>query len=1811
MRAWREDLLSIDRRQKLVYFSHPKSGSFEIIEPGMVGIEQLVRTGTVHLRAEESEEGEGDTAVDLGLPAIDENRVFRVRSKTNQQIVSTCKRLHQRSEQEYADKGIWVLYLGLGMLTWVDPADKKKVSSPLLMVPVRLTKAGQVYVLGRTDDEPFLNTALSLKMSRDFGIELPDFDDDDVSIVDVAERVLQATSGQPTWTVDSRAILMPFSFHKEAMYKDLEQNEDTIISSDLIQLLSLGPEAPSAGSFAYEPPSDEQLDTVIAPENLHSILDADGSQRRCVIAARDGSSFVMDGPPGTGKSQTIANIIAELMATGKSVLFVSEKAAALDVVRDRLAARNLDPFLLELHSHKATRKQVVQTLHAELLKKPVARESFGAVEQKRLGQTRSELSAYAQAMNEVRRPLGRSLHDVLGRLSQLTGVENYPTGDKDTFSELSAEQLAMLLEHAIQLAGVWRPAEDGDAFLWRGLRGELMSMSDRKNAEDAALAAAKAVSGVVDAAQFFDSSLPFRDFDLNDDGLRQRLEVLKVYGVGRFVPASWWTIDQLDELDRRVIELRRITNERLTAIEEIAANFGAAWRSEDRQLFDALGNAMAADPNVFPEALGDMTVVDIKEAAGNLRGLIQNFGQLAEIAGKLGKLFKVDPDTVSMGRLQALIALARLSQSGNLPEANWLNPSVQGALDESARVLDNLTAMVREREETLNSVFKPEVLDLDLVGLKVRFAERKGFKVWSKQAREDKKTLRGVTQSGGAGKEIIARLDEALAWQQAQRDLSSGETEYSPRLGEYYHGTSTDFGRLSAALEVAREAIRLAGQDIAPGALASQIARGTEPEFDLIPTADRAEEQLSSVREEVRSLLHSEYGSALYTLPLPEVLTLLGQVAERLSNSSAERERLEAMGGSGLTLHACVEGIGKIGMLHELEAAVEAAATDDAELIGSRYQRFETDWDETDADRKWCREVRDVVKAPLDATAVPFLEEFRPEDHSLVGLVDTWRAARENLLDFFAPVQRTELENTLNESLSSADALLEEMADSAATDIDVWFEFSRLTNVMAREGMSDVIPALEAKAAPAAEVCDAVERAALEPWAESVIGVDERLKSHRADNRDQLVGSFQELDNRLVQEAFSAVVTACAARRPRSNAGPAAVIAHEANKKTRHKPIRRLLAETAGLAQALKPCFMMSPLSVSQYLPSELKFDVVIFDEASQVMPADAVNCIYRGRQLMVAGDQKQLPPTRFFASADAESEDEEAPDDFDSVLDLCKASGSLPSLPLTWHYRSRHEDLITYSNYRFYEGKLSTFPGATHEAGDLGVHHEYVADGVYRRGGDRSNPIEAERVVDRIVEHRRNNSDLSLGVVTFSTAQADAVSDAIERRVDTEPLLRGLMEDHDRLHGFFVKNLESVQGDERDIIIFSIGYGPDEHGKFTMMFGPLTKKGGERRLNVAITRARRRVEIVSSFRSSDMQETGSDGNRHLKNYLDFAERGHSALAEDMSGSVGDVESPFEEEVVRTIRSWGYGAVSQVGSAGYRIDIGVPHPDQPGRFVLGVECDGAAYHSAKTARDRDRLRESVLRGLGWEIHRIWGISWYRDRATQEERLKAAIQQAIRAADQPKTQPKTAKVEPMEQLEYQEVDLEAAPEWTVPYRKYSQRDESYRYEPGKVDALPDLISYCSAVLSVEAPVHVDTVLERVKADWGVGRAGSQIQKNVRQALGMARVNGSRAKVYADGFVRVPGDESTPVRTPDDDGDIRKVNLIPPEEIEEAVVRVVADAVFANEEQIKQTVRGIFGWNRSGNDIQTAVQKALFKVVKNRRCVKDDSGNYFVA
>ena len=514
------------------------------------------------------------------------------------------------------------------------------------------------------------------------------------------------------------------------------------------------------------------------------------------------------------------------------------------------------------------------------------------------------------------------------------------------------------------------------------------------------------------------------------------------------------------------------------------------------------------------------------------------------------------------------------------------------------------------------------------------------------------------------------------------------------------------------------------------------------------------------------------------------------------------------------------------------------------------------------------------------------------------------------------------------------------------------------------------------------------------------------LKGFAARQQESNIKDFCELD-----ESVRLLTSQCVrAHMPERSSlitdapGEWAVLKKQMTLKKRHMPLRQLLSALPTLLRRLTPCLLMSPLSVAQYLEAGRHiFDVVIFDEASQIPVWDALGAIAHGRNVIVVGDQKQLPPTNFFQRGDdANADDANTDVDLESILDQCVTS-NLPCIPLRWHYRSRNESLITFSNQQYYDGGLVTFPAPCLRDG--GVQWHYVEGGVYERGSSRTNPREAAALVAHVIETLRaqcgSTQPLSVGVVTFNMQQQTLIEDLLEAERLKDARLEPFFSP-DSEEPVIVKNLENIQGDERDIMYFSIGFGLDESGGMTMNFGAVNKDGGERRLNVAVTRSRVALHVFASIHAEQISlaKTQARGVADLRLFLDYAERGHVALAGIKSYGEGEFASDFERVVATRLAERGWKVRSQIGVSIFRIDLGVVDPDAPETFLAGIECDGENYRRPAAARDRERLRDSVLRGLGWTMLRVWSMEWWLQPDGALERLDKAlraVQEMCRAA----------------------------------------------------------------------------------------------------------------------------------------------------------------------------------------------------------------------
>ncbi len=1518
---WRDKLIDLSRANRLLNFRPSRASAVTVVEEDPREIADLVLRGKALFFDPEVEDAQpltegtlrtGDQRLQTSLPA--------------ERLRKVLTRLYRESRASIEEQGFNTLHLAVGELTFTTPEDPAGFRAPLLLLPVELLRRGARadFRLKAYEDEPRVNPALLLKLSRDHGIDitLPE-SEEPLGYAAVEAAFQPALAALQDAQLNGSVNLGLFSFAKIPLYHDLLEHEAVIAAHPIAAALARGQPLDQGEGAAL--PLPREVEARLGAEASFQILDADSSQQAAILAAREGQSFVLQGPPGTGKSQTIANIIAEALAAERSVLFVSEKMAALEVVQRRLEQAGLGAFCLELHSRKANKREVVQ--------------SFAR--------------AWGQWSDAVGAPDGRraELTDIKALLGAYVEALHVPRGA----AQYSGFEI---LGHAARLRVV-----------------------------------------------------PACPFDIEDP-----------LGVDR---------RRLKDIERRLRTLTPV----LQAVEPVGEH---PWRAAQRS------------------SLGVTTLDEVRRQLNLFLGAVE---ASARAAGALHEaLGQTTPDTAAVAAGTASVA-KRLLHTTRPPrawfeDADWagLSPRVKRAVEQAVEY-----EMARGG---LLARYRPTVLDLDVADIQQR-ARPGGFVFGWFRRRGVRKLLATYLQSS-----VVDLADDVPALAKAHAlkgEVEAADAALLAAFGNEYEGPSGHFAGLAAHLGYL-EQLRAAW-----------------------PASMQTTEQV-----------------------------------------------MAALAGQGHD---------------ELRARLEASDETEGELASRRVELVSVL--ELDAAQAW--------PAGFDATSFAALEE--------VG--ETW----------------TERLN----------------------DLPAWLAWQGGRSQAVEDGLGSYLDAFERGALRSGKLLDGWFRMWWQASADRLLADVDELKVFDGRAHDGHVARYQVLDREQIRAAQKRLAARLRASVPHPNVrtvgdSEVGVLKREIQKQRRHLPVRVLLDRIPQLQRLLKPCLMMSPLSVATYLPPDKRqFDLVVFDEASQICTEDGVGAIARGKQVVVCGDSQQLPPTRFFERRI--EDDEEAPEDvlvdLPSILDECKA-GPLPQIPLMWHYRSRDESLITFSNRHFYEDSLVTFPNAARDAPDLGISFEHVADGVYHPGGkgSRSNPAEAARIADRVFEILAERPDDTIGVVTFSTTQRDEVLDAIDHR------RRAVDAFSDRFDGdgpepVFVKNLEAVQGDERDVILFSVGYGKDPEGVLRLNFGPLNKEGGDRRLNVAVTRARKQVVVYSSILPEEIDTNRAKGRgaRLLRAYLEIARRGMQG-SEPSAPDPALERSALAEAVEREIRALGFEVDVRFGNSEFKVDLAVRDPDNGGRYLLAVLLDGPAYADANTTRDRERTRCEVLERLGWRVHRIWAPDWVRAPRRELERLASAVD----AARSGEPAPRVAVVEDMsaQDMSAQDVptpdesvdlpfdgDADAPLPGVVDYRVMNLKLRGPAAE-FHVAPLGRLVSALAKVLEVEGPIHVDQALRRVSAAWGITRSTSKVS---------ARFEETAAKLVADGkgtregaFLYYPGFEDAVVRRPAE-GVQRDIDEIAPEELRACVLLVVDAYLGIAQEPLVREVGRAFGYQRLGEKIQATLEPVV--------------------
>ena len=1526
------------------------------------------------------------------------------------------------------ESGTNMLFLAFGFLEWAETADAdQRHLAPLLLLPVslrrtdpdRATGAFQ-YAVSYSGEDVSANLSLQEKL-KEFGLELPDPTEDDTP-ESYAHRVAHAVEPRVGWQVRRHVTLSLFSFGKLLMYRDLDPANWPAghgpADHAIIRALFEGGRVEESMTAA-EHPIDRLDDAGKLPP---VVLDADSSQHSAIVDVMQGKSLVIEGPPGTGKSQTITNLIAAALSEGKTVLFVADKLAALEVVRKRLDDVGLGAFCLELHSHKTQKSALHEDIGHRLdsVHTFTGAQSLSAQEEALRGDRR-RLSDYAARVNRPYEKLeGVLVYDLLWARERARQALHVPEGILLTLTpEGGAEWDRAGVEgrrHALrtlaqQFGDVSRGSSDIGGHPWYGAFRGRRGPSDEGEIAEALKFCREA------AARFSDAMT----------------HALATYGLeGPATPQRARALDNLRDLLPDPVGTEVL--DALPALADSAMLRAVGSAVADLERFHQLKAQLAKllRPGTAPDAVD---VAPVWEAVRLARRLAPKIGTASALAVEaegiqrradaLERLLEdhnrasatLDVTLPATPRELVTVTAATFDLAHEAPVAAFglRTPhlhGLEGAL-EAERAEAEAWPLLGRRERLGERVDLARVPPADELEGHLRVVMAAGpFRWLSGPYHAARKAWRSLSIAGErlGQSELASAYRELLSY---LKDVAAFDAAHDDRFGHGWKGLDTDFVAFQARFRWEADVrLRLPRGQGAGRSPAEALESATLEQVEALKRIAQEPSVWLDLVEEAREAINCQGPLALDLPVQPDTAPVTDIVGAMRAGADALARGAEALRAAGFADGLLLAGVEEYAALFEAYTALRAKL-DAADALREAFPSvFAGHLTPVAPIRSTYRLATALAAAPIPADLHGRLSspDYAARREALLAVVGRAVAAAEAFLEAHQAFESTaEVDlNAWYEGEAAVTALeparcigRADRALGALADLGPWLDYCRTADELIGYGFEPFVDYVEAEAEGAEEVARAGEFVLCDALARAAVAASPELATFSGVSHDQVRARFATLDDEVQRLTRRRIAHRVGARRITdwgNGTGRVAefsglhLLKHERRKQRRHIPIRQLVRR-AGLAlQELKPCFMMGPLAVAQYLePGALHFDLVVMDEASQLRPEDALGAIARGSQLVVVGDPKQLPPTSFFdrlGDEDEPDEEQTALDEAESILDTATTVFQ-PTRRLRWHYRSRHGSLIAFSNHEFYKDLL-VFPSPDVGTDEMGVRLVPVPDGVYE---NRQNEREAAAVVEAALVHLRTRPAESLGIVAMNSQQRDLIEGLLDKGLKDHPDLRAAVDEAEGLEPLFVKNLENVQGDERDVVMVSVTYGPDAHGRLYKRFGPINGAGGHRRLNVLFTRAKRRVLVFSSFDPDDLalSAESSYGARVLKGYLSFAKTGRLEAAVE---TARPPDSDFEVAVAEALRARGFDVVAQVGVAGYFLDLAVRHPRLPGRYALGIECDGATYHSSVSARDRDRLREAVLRELGWNIHRIWSADWFKNPGREIDEAVQAVRRAI-------------------------------------------------------------------------------------------------------------------------------------------------------------------------------------------------------------------------
>ena len=1669
---WKKKLIDLSKRNPLLNCKckvDGRSGAIEILHPESdvlwreLVVEENEKSMTfvekaTLLGSEESASSQEDAELEL-LGCLESKQL-----KTNHLLTllpddklrNRLKIIKRNASESLSEQGVSTLYLTFGMLRYYE-ADSSDIfhEAPIFLVPVSINQKNlkSPVSISIEENDPSLNDSLVELLRNDYGFSLPDFDPSKrerieqwITYLDDIEKLIENSPSKDVkrWKVQKRSVLGTFRFQKLAMWHDLSDCQELISKHPICRAIA-GVSESICDQNDSDYPEPYDFDKKIHPETVFTILDSDSSQYQAINAVKRGSHLVLDGPPGTGKSQTIANIIAESLAEGKKVLFVSEKMAALDVVKKRLEDNGLGDFCLDCHNVRKNKRAFIDDI-GKCLELPGEKYEDKGRAFEKLHQVRADLNAYVDSLHQKRGEMGWTAYQCHFRLASLqlmpSDVDFPPLSPLNVIQD-DYDQWVKTLQ---QFEPLRETIEQYDNHSWKRciinefnpLLEEQLGMELQRIAESIE----KILPEIQELIEWgFIAEIPKR----SDCRKLANIfcEILKC----PLLPLSWFenpekVIRHVQELSRQFDAHQSCWQQYPNSVKEEVLSINIQLQVEALDVVCQVGLKSEAAPHTLEKVETYLNVFYslISDLEKKCQTLSSVFSDLQTQYG-----FMLDNTSDIYSLIPVFDVLIEYFNKDDPPSGSWF---IKSRRDE----LKGIIQRYADREKSNCRLYDKISMRIDPLkgfdseGRRIANQVAQFHSFWSRMPwhsnwrrfKNDALTLFRMEQSPKYSSEIIDSIELLKRWHDENEAIEKEIGSFRNSIPKMANGNldwsllSQRLKNLEAIFKVFPASEKMHQTLLKESPIITKKLRGECESFQKIFAAYL---ELSGKLEETWKQFKVVDQNPLRTTTsltgISDACSQMRSACLEVHKSIAPLYELKKLDHSWdldkedfqniqKRIEFCIEQKERheeiVEIWHNLQALVgnnPTAEKTTSSILNSNDDDLpfsEQEWEATKSKGEGLGQILKKFKPQSLPVIIPFVVE--PNKRKTIELAyEKFKVFLAEQTEFYWNEIRPKFDvaNLDDLPLDEMDNWIKNLLKHISL-FPNWVRLNELSAKLHEFGFGAFLEKILNKIISTDQAVGTFEKHFVKSWLENVYKKDSRLAKFHSKDHEKLIQEFQTLDRSTLSFATKRIREKLLTAPSRlhlntGSGGEIGTIKNEIAKKKRHLSIRQVFRKCPTIIPKLKPCLMMSPLSVSTMLPAkDYHFDLVIFDEASQVFPYDAIGAICRGKQLVVAGDQQQLPPSDYFnRTSDDGDENEEDYDevrigDFGSILDIAIKIG-IKRVRLKWHYRSRREPLIAFSNHYYYDNQLITFP-CVHDTDKQPAVQFHLVNGVWMSGGGNNscNPIEAVKTAELVLQHFREYHQYSLGVITCNVRQQSEVEAALES-------LRGNQKnnkfeqyfDQERPDPFFIKNLETVQGDERDVIIFGVGYGKNTEGKMSMNFGPLNREGGERRLNVAVTRARYHVHLISSIRSFDIdtKRTSRLGPQRLQEYLEYAEHGTKVLSANTIPQKNLTESLFEEQVMQKLESRGLTVRSQIGCSGFRIDLALVNPEQPESYVIGIECDGATYHQTATARDRDRLRQEILERLGWQIIRIWSTDWMSNPDKQVERIIGFYNESLR------------------------------------------------------------------------------------------------------------------------------------------------------------------------------------------------------------------------